>query len=627
MPVAITCQSVTKSYSARPLFKDISITIDDRERVGLIGPNGSGKSTLLKVMAGLINPDQGQVTTRKYLNIAYLPQDHFFDPQSTVRDIAVAALKPLFEDENERKINAEMSLSRVGFEDLDMLVSSLSGGWKKRLALACELAKDPDFLLLDEPTNHLDLDGVLWLEDLLKSSSFAFILVTHDRDFLENVTNRTVELNAIYKDGYLSCKGPYSAYLTARQEYMTAQTHEEQALASKVRREIAWLQRGARARQTKSQGRIRDAGKLMDEFAEVKARNNMTASVDIDFTASGRRTKELLVAKHISKTLGGKKLFSHLDVLLTPGQKLGLLGTNGSGKTTLLRILSGQMEPDHGTIKRADQLKIVWFDQNRDQLNKQISLKEALCPSGDSVVYRGRQIHVMSWAKRFLFRPDQLPLAVSYLSGGEQARILLARLMLMEADLLILDEPTNDLDIASLDVLEESLEDFPGAVVLVTHDRYMIDTISTRILALDGDGGAEYFADYSQWETARSSRSGKNFKAEREKLKAEKNAEQAYKNAEAAALANAAADAAAKAAIAKKPLSNNEKKELAGIHDKIEAAEKIVEDIKEKMSAPAVAANHVKLQEMMADLHKAEAEVARLYARWEDLESRSPVHS
>lgn len=625
MPVAITCQSVTKAYSARPLFKDISITIDDRERVGLIGPNGSGKSTLLKIMAGIASPDQGSVTTRKFLNIAYLPQDHFFDPESSVRDIALDALKNLITDETERRIMAEMSLSRVGFEDLDILVSSLSGGWKKRLALACELAKDPDFLLLDEPTNHLDLDGVLWLEDLLKSASFAFILVSHDREFLENVTNRTVELNAVYKDGYLSCKGPYSAYLTARNEYMTAQTHEEQALASKVRREIAWLQRGARARQTKAQGRIREAGKLIDDLAEVKARNNMTASVDIDFTASGRRTKELLVGKNVAKSLGGKKLFSHLDLILTPGQKLGLLGTNGSGKTTLLKILSGQLEPDHGTIKRADQLKIVWFDQNRDQLNKQISLKEALCPSGDSVVYRGRQIHVMSWAKRFLFRPDQLPLAVSYLSGGEQARILLARLMLMEADLLILDEPTNDLDIASLDVLEESLEDFPGAVVLVTHDRYMIDTISTRILALDGEGGAEYFADYSQWETVRNQKSSKSFKIEREKTKAEKAAEAAYRNAEAAAIANSAADAAAKSA--KKPLSNNEKKELLAIHDKIEAAEKVVEAIKEQMSSHAVAANHVKLQEMMADLHKAEAEVARLYARWEDLESRLPVHS
>lgn len=623
MPVAITCQSITKSYSARPLFKDISITIDDRERVGLIGPNGSGKSTLLKIMAGVVEPDQGAVTTRRFLNIAYLAQDHSFDPQSSVREVAVAALRNSNIEESQRRTAAEMSLSRVGFEDLDTIVSSLSGGWRKRLALACELAKEPDFLLLDEPTNHLDLEGVLWLEDLLKSASFAFILVTHDREFLENVTNRTVELNAVYKDGYLSCKGPYSAYLTAREEYLVAQSNEEQALASKVRREIAWLQRGARARQTKAQGRIRDAGKLMDDFAEVKARNNMTASVDIDFTSSGRRTKELLVGKGLAKTLGGKKLFANLDILLTPGQKLGLLGTNGSGKTTLLRVLAGQMEPDQGSVKRADQLKIVWFDQNRDQLNKEISLKEALCPSGDSVVYRGRQIHVMSWAKRFLFRPDQLPLAVSYLSGGEQARILLARLMLLEADLLILDEPTNDLDIASLDVLEESLEDFPGAVVLVTHDRYMIDTLSTRILALDGDGGAEYFADYSQWEDVRASRQSPSKSRGGARSGGGKDSERNKANGGNVSLV-VDVSGADKVAV-KKPLSNNEKKELSGIHEKIEAAEASAEEIKERMAAPAVAANHVKLQELMTELHKAEAEVARLYSRWEDLESRSSV--
>lgn len=574
-------------------------------------------------MAGVVEPDQGAVTTRRFLNIAYLAQDHSFDPQSSVREVAVAALRNSNIEESQRRTAAEMSLSRVGFEDLDTIVSSLSGGWRKRLALACELAKEPDFLLLDEPTNHLDLEGVLWLEDLLKSASFAFILVTHDREFLENVTNRTVELNAVYKDGYLSCKGPYSAYLTAREEYLVAQSNEEQALASKVRREIAWLQRGARARQTKAQGRIRDAGKLMDDFAEVKARNNMTASVDIDFTSSGRRTKELLVGKGLAKTLGGKKLFANLDILLTPGQKLGLLGTNGSGKTTLLRVLAGQMEPDQGSVKRADQLKIVWFDQNRDQLNKEISLKEALCPSGDSVVYRGRQIHVMSWAKRFLFRPDQLPLAVSYLSGGEQARILLARLMLLEADLLILDEPTNDLDIASLDVLEESLEDFPGAVVLVTHDRYMIDTLSTRILALDGDGGAEYFADYSQWEDVRASRQSPSKSRGGARSGGGKDSERNKANGGNVSLV-VDVSGADKVAV-KKPLSNNEKKELSGIHEKIEAAEASAEEIKERMAAPAVAANHVKLQELMTELHKAEAEVARLYSRWEDLESRSSV--
>ncbi len=619
MPVAISCQSVTKSFSARPLFRDISITIDDRERVGLIGPNGSGKSTLLKIMAGLYSPDDGVITTRKFLNIAYLAQDNPYPPDAILRDVVAASLDGQSIDEAERINRAEYTLSTVGFEDLGATVSSLSGGWRKRLALAAQLVKEPDFLLLDEPTNHLDLEGVLWLEDLLKSAPFAFILVSHDRNFLENVTNRTVELNAAYKDGYLSCKGPYSEYLVARAEYLSAQSNEQQALASKMRREVAWLQRGARARQTKSQGRIREAGKLFDEFAEVKARNNMNSSVNIDFSSSGRRTKELLVAKDVAKSMGGRELFAGLDLVLTPKQKLGLVGTNGSGKTTLLRILAGQIEPDRGTVKRADQLKVVWFDQNRDQLNKEITLKEALCPSGDSVVYRDRQIHVMSWSKRFLFRPDQLPMPVSYLSGGEQARILIARLMLQEADILILDEPTNDLDIASLEVLEESLQDFPGAVVLVTHDRYMIDTISTNILALDGDGGVEFFADYSQWESNRFSKSGSKNKSNAGKSdKAEKIEKSGSKIG--SSTSGVSSNNGSKKNL--KPLSNNERKELDSIGSKVEEAESALQAVRKQMEDPKIAANHVKLAEMMEDFHKAEAAVAKVFARWEDLEAR-----
>ncbi len=615
MPVAISCQSLTKSFSARPLFRDISITIDDRERIGLIGPNGSGKSTLLKIMAGLYEPDSGTVTTRKFLNIAYLAQDNPYPPEAILRDVVAASLADQHIEESELINRAEYTLSTLGFEELDAQVSSLSGGWRKRLALACALVREPDFLLLDEPTNHLDLEGVLWLEDLLKSAPFAFILVSHDRNFLENVTNRTVELNSTYKDGYLSCKGPYSSFLEARAEYLSAQSNEQQALASKMRREVAWLQRGARARQTKSVGRIREAGKLFDEFAEVKARNNMTSSVNIDFSSSGRRTKELLVAKQIEKSLGGRKLFSGLDLVLSPKQKLGLVGTNGSGKTTLLRILADQMQPDKGTIKRADLLKIVWFDQNRDQLNKEITLKEALCPSGDSVVYRDRQIHVISWAKRFLFRPDQLPMPVSYLSGGEQARILIARLMLQEADLLILDEPTNDLDIASLEVLEESLEDFPGAVVLVTHDRYMIDTISTTILALDGEGGVSFFADYAQWESTRGG-GGKN------KSKNNSSSGNSPSNSN-----NKIGSSTSSVAVKNlKALSNNEKKELDQISLKVEEAEHALQVVRKRMEDPKVSANHVKLAEMMDELHKAETNVAKVFARWEELEARQAAN-
>jgi ATP-binding cassette subfamily F protein uup len=651
MSVITSCQSLSKSYSARPLFKDISFTVDDRDRLGLIGPNGSGKSTLLKILTGLIEPDEGAVLPRKFLRSAYVAQDNQYPAGQTPRSIVSASLDGERIEDGERQARVEVTLTRIGFEDFDVDVASLSGGWRKRLALAAELVKEPDFLLLDEPTNHLDLDGVIWLEDLLKSTPFAFVVVSHDRHFLENVTNRTIELNAQYKDGYLSAKGPYSDFLQARQEYFVAQSNEEQALASKVRRELAWLARGARARQTKAQGRIRDAGKLMEEFEEVKTRNSLNNTVNIDFNASGRKTKELVVCKGIEKTLGGKKLFSNLDIVLTPGQKLGLLGTNGSGKTTLLKIIADKLAPDKGTVKRADGLRIVWFDQNREQLDQKISLKQALCPSGDSVIYRDRSIHVASWSKRFLFRPDQLNMPVSYLSGGEQARILIAKLMLQPADILILDEPTNDLDIPSLEVLEESLQDFPGALLLVTHDRFMLDNISTHLLALDGKGGAEYFADYPQWESVRSgaeraakkegreskgdtrtkaSRSQNKLPAAEKALAAAQTSGAAEQTAPSTAPASESASGQADAAVAAakpvlKPLTGSEKKELIAIHDKIEVAEKAVVEAKKKMEDPKLATNHVKLQECMADLHQAEAVVEKLFARWSELEERQAV--
>lgn len=602
MPPVISCQSITKSYSHRPLFQELSLTIGDEDRVGIIGPNGSGKSTLLKIMAGLVEPDTGEVIRRRHLKVSYVAQTNVYADNQTPRQIVSNSIGTSTSDAD-RNAKAELWLTRVGFENFDLPIAQLSGGWRKRLALAIALSEEPDFLILDEPTNHLDLEGVLWLEEFLQQAAFPFAVISHDRTFLEDITNRTIELNSQYAEGYLSAAGPYSEFLRAREEYMTAQHHEQQALASKVRREIAWLSRGARARQTKSQHRIREAGKLIDELAEVKSRNS-TSAVDINFNASGRKTKELIVCKGISKSYDTRSLFQNLDLVMTPGLKLGLLGTNGSGKTTLLKILAGKIQPDKGTIKRADDLKIVWFDQNREQLPQNITLKEALCSSGDTVTYRDRSIHVATWSKRFLFKPEQLNLPVSYLSGGEQARIFIARLMLQPADVLILDEPTNDLDIQSLEVLEESLEDFPGVVVLVTHDRFMLDNISNQLLALDGKGNTTYFADYAQWESkqAELSRATKNVSSTGVKGKSSTDSLQENR--------------------IKKPLSTSEKKELSIIGEKIEQAESRVVALRERMHDQTIAHNHVKLQECLTELSEAEAVVEQLFARWENLESR-----
>jgi ATP-binding cassette subfamily F protein uup len=609
MPPLITCQSIGKSFSSRPLFKDLTFVVNENERTGMVGPNGAGKSTLLKILAGLVNPDQGEVTRRRGLRVAYVPQDERFPTGRTIRDLLSAAIKDEDIEQFERERRISMAVANVGFPDVEGKAETLSGGWRKRLSLAMQLVTMPDLLLLDEPTNHLDLSGVLWLEQLLTASKFAFVIVTHDRMFLENVSNQIVELNPTYAEGYLSIRGTYTDFLTARQEYRQAQSNLEQAIASKVRREIAWLQRGARARQTKARGRIKEAGRLIESLEEVKFRHSQTNAAEIEFGASGRKTKELLVCKGIRKSLDNKLLFDHLNMVLSPGTCVGLLGANGVGKTTLLRTLCGELQPDSGTIKRADDLRIVIFDQTREQLDQQNDLKDALCPSGDAVVYQGRSLHVATWARKFLFRPDQLRMPVSYLSGGEQARILIANLMLRPADILILDEPTNDLDIETLEVLESSLEEFTGAVILVTHDRFMLDNVSNVILALDGKGGARFFTDYEQWES--------NQPPPEEEQDARKSAKP---------------DSRTDSRIADstmptmpKKLSTGEKKELLDMEDKIAVAEQQVHQLERKLTDPAIASNHVRLQQIMDEVAAAQQSVEKLYSRWQELEERSRV--
>ncbi|HEY9778037.1 MAG TPA: ABC-F family ATP-binding cassette domain-containing protein [Planktothrix sp.] len=601
MGILLSCQSISKSYSERPLFSDISLGIEEGQRIGLIGPNGAGKSTLMKILVGDVEPDRGEVIRRRQLRVTYVPQQEQFDDNATIVQLISQAAASMPFEQHEREAAIDSTIKKFGFADKDADVRSLSGGWRKRLALACAFAQKPELLLVDEPTNHLDLQSILWLEETLKSADFAYALVTHDRAFLENIANRIIEINPTYSQGFLSVNGKYSDFLLKREEELTAQQHLQQAIASQVRREVAWLQRGARARQTKSSARIKEAGKLMEDLSEVKQRNALaTAQIEVGFDASGRKTKELFVAKEIAKAYGETQLFSKLDVKLTSNFKLGLVGRNGSGKSTLLRIIIGQLQPDAGTIKRADQLKVVWFDQNRAQLDQSLTLAQSLWPVGDMVPYRGRSLHVATWAKKFLFKTDQLHLPISYLSGGEQARILIAQLMTQTADILILDEPTNDLDVPSIELLEESLIDFPGAVVLVTHDRMMLDTVSSQILALDGTGAAAYFSDYEQLESV-----ADQFLADkRESIKG-------------------SASKANRDTKKRSGLSTAEKRELAAMPEKIEEMEKQISKLQSEMENPKISSNYAKLQELMKEQQQKREALEALFTRWEELEARS----
>jgi len=588
----VSVQSLSKAYGLQTLFDGITLSFREGERLGLIGPNGSGKSTLLKILAGIETPDSGQAALAGSTHLVYLPQEDKFPAGATVESALLDALPPYHKDEGLSSIRD--MLREMNFADLDQEVDSLSGGWRKRLAVTCALIREPNLLLMDEPTNHLDLEGILWLEGLLKQARFAFVLVSHDRYFLENVTNRIVELNRRYPDGYLRVEGNYSEFLQRRLAVFDQQDREEQVLANKFRRELEWLRRGPKARTTKAKGRIDSAYELKDELTATRGRNAQGARAGIEFEGSERKTRKLVELKQAGMERGTRRLFAGLDLTLGPGSCLGVLGRNGSGKSSLMQLLTGALKPTQGTITWADDLKIVSFDQKREQLDRKLRLREALSPTGDSVMFQGKPLHVSAWAKRFLFPIEKLGLPVSQLSGGEQARVLIARLMLQPADLLLLDEPTNDLDIATLEVLEDSLSEFPGACVLITHDRYLMDRLSDRLLYLDGEGRAEYFADYSQWLQMRAR--------------------------------SAPAAAAAEAAPVPKPapalrLSREERKELDGIEKKVERAEAEVTRLQQQMLEPAVMSDATRLKELYAEMKAAEAKVAAIYARWQELEA------
>jgi ATP-binding cassette subfamily F protein uup len=599
MTVLLSVQGLTKAYGPRPLFADLSLDLRAGDRVGLIGPNGSGKSTLLKLLAGREEADAGTRSLRRTARIGLVSQQDVFPPGQTVRQIVLAALGNDPAEEHERATLAAIALTQAGFDDLDRPANVLSGGWRKRLALARELARQPDLLLLDEPTNHLDVPGIVWLERLLRGASFGYVVATHDRAFLRAVADEIIEINRAYPGGCFRAAGAYDEFVDRREEFLDAQAQRQESIANQVRRETEWLSRKESAQRRKSVARIEEAARRQAELAELKERNAAAEAAGIDFVATGRQTRKLLTATGIAKAAGGR-LFADLDLALVPGRKVGLVGPNGSGKSTLLRVLAGSILPDAGSIKRAEGLRPVLFEQGREALDPTTPLRKALCPNGDTVVYRERRLHVVAWAKQFLFRPEQLDVPVGDLSGGEQARVRIAQLMLQPADLLLLDEPTNDLDIPALEVLEESLAEFAGAVVLVSHDRDLMDRLCTEVVGLDGCGGAGVYGSIGQWLAAY-----ERALAQQEKPTAKP------------------APPAARSAAEGKPrkLSYHEQREWAGIEAAITAAEAVVLE-RQTAVERAATAGHAALAEACRQLEEAQRAVERLYARWQELEAK-----
>jgi ATP-binding cassette subfamily F protein uup len=601
LPPIINVQNISKAFGAKPLFEDVSFTVSEGDRIGLIGPNGSGKSTLLRILAGTEQPDSGNVALRKRLQLSYVEQDSRFVPGASIRTIVERAIERSQAPDAESGTHFAETLGRAGFEDLGLEAATLSGGWQKRLAIVEALVQKPDVLLLDEPTNHLDLAGIEWLEDLLRQAQFACVIISHDRYFLENVATDMSELSRVYPEGLLRVHGSYSDFLQKKEEFLHAQSKRQESLENLVHSEIEWLRRGAKARTRKSKARIDKAGELMSELAGLNARTR-SAIAQIDFSATDRKTKRLIELQDVACEIGDRTLFEGLNFIVSAGMRVGVVGLNGSGKTTLLRMLLGEVVPKSGEIRRADWLRTVYFDQSR-QLDLSLTLRRALAPEGDSVLYQDRVIHVASWAAKFLFSGEQLDQPVERLSGGERARVLIAQLMLQPADILLLDEPTNDLDIPTLEILEQSLLEFRGSLVLVTHDRYLLDRVSTVVLGLDGQGGAESFADYGQWEIWQTERR----RARNESMTSSQNVPAS----------------SAPPVQTRTKLSYLEAREYAGIEQRILDAEQKLQSKRAALEDPAIASDGPKLVTAQAEMDAAQTDLDILYARWAELEEKA----
>jgi ATP-binding cassette subfamily F protein uup len=592
----ISLQEATKGFSDRPLFSVLSLVISEGERLALIGNNGCGKSTLLKILAGLEELDSGAVSSRKGIRCAYVSQQDIFPADRTVSEVIDQHLAAHGFEHDEIARRSSVYLGLAEFDDFEASVSSLSGGWKKRLSLARALALEPDCLLLDEPTNHLDIDSIEWLEEQLQKLDCAIIFVSHDRYFIEQLATRVIEISSEYPRDHLESVGAYADYIEYRETVTEQLQQQKRSLANKVRREVEWLRQGVKARTTKSKSRIQEAHKLIDTLQSSPRLERQR--VELEFSSTQRKTKELLKAERISQSINGKTLFQDVSLVLSPGTRLAVVGPNGSGKTTFVRTLLGQLPPQRGKIIQAQGVQITFLDQARSELSDKATLKEFLAPHSDSIMFQGQPIHVAAWAARFLFSHHQLGLTLGSLSGGERARALLAKSISQNADILVFDEPTNDLDIATLENLEEGFDSFPGAVVLISHDRYILDRVASIVLGLH-DGAAKIFGDYRQWDEYRRTLPDLSSKTS----------------------AESKAKSSVQGTASRKKLSYKDVRELSTIEGDIAKAEAALGETQQMIESGRYASDAAKLTELCSLVTKQQEEVERLYLRWQELET------
>lgn len=490
MPL-LTLKSVSLAYGLHPLLNRVDFQVDERERVGLIGRNGGGKSTLLSILSGKIAPDEGLVWRSPGLSLGFVPQEPTFQEDLSAFEEIANGLTELGRDVEPWRVERQLSLLSL---EANTPINTLSGGWKKRVALARALVSEPDLLILDEPTNHLDIAAIEALETLLREFRGSLLFITHDRQFLDRVATRIVELDR----GKLSSFGPtFAEYQRRKAEQLAAEVLEQARFDKLLSQEEVWIRKGVEARRTRNEGRVRRLESLRNERA---LRRDQVGQVRLALDSGSSSGKLVVEWQDVTLRYQDRVLIQHFNTRIQRGDKVGIIGPNGAGKTTLLQALLGQVTPDEGQVKLGTRLEIAYFDQWRAQLDPQATLIETISPGSDFIEINGTRQHAISYLGDFLFPPERARAKVESLSGGERNRLLLARLFSRPSNVLVLDEPTNDLDIETLELLEALLIDYRGTLFLVSHDRAFLDAVVTQVLVLDGQGCVtENVGGYSDW--------------------------------------------------------------------------------------------------------------------------------
>ena len=632
----ISLSSAQLAFGHVALLDHAEFSLETGERVGLIGRNGTGKSSMLKIISGKMKLDDGLLVMQSGLKIAYVEQEPSFDPNMTVFDAVAAGLGDLpglvaqyealsgqFGGDDDAALLEQMHDIQVRLDAADAwqlthkvettlnrlnlrgtsLMQSVSGGMKKRVALACALVSAPDVLLLDEPTNHLDFSSIIWLEELMREYRGSVLFITHDRRFLDQVATRIIELD---RGRILSFPGNFTTYQGRKQELLENEAVENAKFDKFLAQEEVWIRKGVQARRTRDEGRVRRLEALRDRRAE---RRDRQGRVNLELAAGERSGKIVAELENVCKRYGDKVVVKDFSDIIIRGDKVGLIGANGAGKTTLLKLILGEHAADSGSIKLGTKLQVAYFDQMREQLNEEASLLDTIAPGSDWVEINGQRKHVMTYLGDFLFAPERARSPVKSLSGGERNRLLLARLFAKPANVLVLDEPTNDLDIDTLELLEELLEDYEGTVFLVSHDRIFLDNVVTQVIVAEGDGSwREYVGGYSDWERTRASVA----KPGKEALPVK-----------ASAAVPVVPPAPAPAAVTKRKLNNKEQREL-------DELPKLIAKLEDEQSAIAAILTDPNIyKEKVAEvkrLNQRNSEIDQLLMealeRWEAIEAR-----